>query len=428
MGLMDIGSGNPYARINPLAAFINQGLNGYQSEEARFAAKQKDAAAQAQQAQILEFARQDAERKNAAEVTRLQKLAEEAAAKRAYEARTIPQYGFQQGPTEPMQAPMNGLMSAQGSMNPFVDPRLAAMQGPQEAPAPQPVANMGAVPQAPMTQRDMLDFRAQYAGTPTAEAVGQNAVLMAKENPNEFYQKLLASGKYTPESVVDFAAGKGKLQFAKDPTQVTWSEPFVANVGGKKALVQRSSTGQIKPVIEDKSTTVVVSGERNKPGRVLPAAQLETIADMRKVKETLENASNILSSGRVSTGPISGRLQSLGSMVGMTSDKFNDARQQLSTAENIMLKLRSGAAVTEPEFERFKNEYPSVNDSPSVRDRKMANAIKYANDLMDTKLQVFQDGGYKIPESAYSKGGPVPKLKGQSPIGKVGKYSYTVSK
>lgn len=425
MGMM---SGNPYYAGNGLAEGIDKFFGNMNTELDRSQVAKAQAAAQAQQAQILEFARQDAERKNAAEVTRLQKLAEEAAAKRAYEARTITQYGFQQGPTEPMQAPMNGLMSAQGSMNPFVDPRLAAMQGPQEAPAPQPVANMGAVPQAPMTQRDMLDFRAQYAGTPTAEAVGQNAVLMAKENPNEFYQKLLASGKYTPESVVDFAAGKGKLQFAKDPTQVTWSEPFVANVGGKKALVQRSSTGQIKPVIEDKSTTVVVSGERNKPGRVLPASQLETIADMRKVKETLENASNILSSGRVSTGPISGRLQSLGSMVGMTSDKFNDARQQLSTAENIMLKLRSGAAVTEPEFERFKNEYPSVNDSPSVRDRKMANAIKYANDLMDTKLQVFQDGGYKIPESAYSKGGPVPKLKGQSPIGKVGKYSYTVSK
>ena len=406
MGLMDIGSGNPYARINPLAAFIDQGLKGYQSEEARFAAKQKDAATQAQQAQILEFTKQEAERKQ-------QQASLEMQARKALTERVN---------GTPFTANTGGMMSGQSQA---VDPLRNPYGGQTLMDTTRTEFN---TPAKPMTQQDFLNFNTQYAGTPTAAAAVQNATLMAKENPNEFYQKLLASGKYTPESVVDFAAGKGKLAFAKDPSVVTWSEPFAANVGGKKALVQQSSTGQIKPVIEDKSTTVVMNGDRNKPGRVLPASQLETIADMRKVKETLENASGILSGGNVSTGPVSGRLQSLGAMVGLTSDRFNDAKQQLSTAENIMLKLRSGAAVTEPEFERFKNEYPSVNDSPSVRDRKMANAIKYANDLMDTKLQVFQDGGYKIPESAYSKEGPVPKLKGQAPIGKVGKYSYTVSK
>lgn len=287
MGLMDIGSNNPYAIINPFAAVIDQGMKGWRTTSDRIAAEQKDAAAQAQQAQILEFARQDAERKQAAEVTRLNQLAKEQRASDAYAARTVPQYGFQQGPTEPMQAPVEGLMGGKGSMNPFQDPRLSAMMGPQ------PVANMGAVPQAPMTQQDMLNFRAQYAGTPTAEAVGQNAVLMAKENPNEFYQKLLASGKYTPESVVDFAAGKGKLAFAKDPSVVTWSEPFQANIGGKKALVQQSSTGQIKPVIEDKSTTII-----NRSGGGTDKADMyekrAAFGELPKLRQEAQSASVVL--------------------------------------------------------------------------------------------------------------------------------------
>lgn len=404
MGMMDTGQNNPYAVINPFAAFINEGLKGYKETEQYFQGQRKDEREALQQAALLRMKQDEADRLNEQAIR--ESKAQQALSERISATKDRP---IQTGLLS--QGDMQGMsMMPQQPMQQAVDP--ASMKQPMLA-------------GQPMTQQDWINHAAQYADTPTGKTALQIGSVQPKES---FAEKLIATGKYDPASVVEFLGGKGQLRFAKDPSVVTWSEPFTANVGGKKALVQQSSTGQIKPVIEDKSTTVVMNGDRNKPGRVLPAAQLETIADMRKVKETLENASGILSGGNVSTGPVSGRLQSLGSMVGLTSDRFNDAKQQLSTAENIMLKLRSGAAVTEPEFKRFKNEYPSVNDSPSVRDRKMANAIKYANDLMDTKLQVFQDGGYKIPESAYSKEGPVPKLKGQAPIGKVGKYSYTVSK
>lgn len=139
------------------------------------------------------------------------------------------------------------------------------------------------------------------------------------------------------------------------------------------------------------------------PGKVLPAGQVEAIADMKRVKDVLAEAGQIANQKNISTGPVVGRLQSLGSKVGMASDDFTNLNQKLASAENIMLKLRSGAAVTDQEFERFKREFPNVNDPPAVRNRKLSNAIKYANELMDSKIDLYEESGYKVPRSAKSK-------------------------
>lgn len=44
-----------------------------------------------------------------------------------------------------------------------------------------------------------------------------------------------------------------------EKTEETWGEPYAMSVGGKKAMVQKSSRGQIRPVVQDVSTTVKVS-------------------------------------------------------------------------------------------------------------------------------------------------------------------------
>lgn len=64
-------------------------------------------------------------------------------------------------------------------------------------------------------------------------------------------------GKIIGHMVTD---SEGKTSFHKaDKGAETWSEPYEANIGGKRAMVQKSSTGQVKPVIQDTSTTVKVS-------------------------------------------------------------------------------------------------------------------------------------------------------------------------
>lgn len=45
----------------------------------------------------------------------------------------------------------------------------------------------------------------------------------------------------------------------KPKDEETWGEPYVATIGGKKAMVQKSSRGQVKPVIQDTSTTVKIT-------------------------------------------------------------------------------------------------------------------------------------------------------------------------
>lgn len=140
--------------------------------------------------------------------------------------------------------------------------------------------------------------------------------------------------------------------------------------------------------------------KENGPGKILPAGQLESIADMKRVKEVLAEAGSDLKAGNVSTGPLAGRLQSLGSKVGMAGDNFVNVQQKLQTAQNIMLKLRSGAAVTESEYSRFLKEYPTPNDSPEVFNRKLLNTVNYANTLMDDKMQIYEEGGYRVPQSA----------------------------
>ena len=162
------------------------------------------------------------------------------------------------------------------------------------------------------------------------------------------------------------------------------------------------------------------------PGKILPAGQLESIADMKRVKDVLAEANSDMSTGKVSTGPVAGRLQALSAKVGAADDSFVNVQQKLQTAQNIMLKLRSGAAVTESEYARFLKEYPTPNDSPATFKRKMANTLAYANTLMDDKMTIYEEGGYKVPQSVRSK--PAAQQKGNAPRVTKGGFKITVVK
>ena len=236
-----------------------------------------------------------------------------------------------------------------------------------------------------------------------------------KPLPAGYYE---TEGVWTGDAANPVKLTAYKLVPEKKDEHETWGDPYQDNVGGKKAMMQKSSRGQVRSVLADNSTTVKVSaggghdtmqGGKPQGGKILPAGQLESIADMKRVKDVLAEASDLLKSGKIDTGPVSGRLQSLGSKVGLASDNFVNLQQKMQTAENIMLKLRSGAAVTESEYQRFKKEFPRTSDTPEVRDRKMANAIGYASTLMDSKMDIYEEGGYRVPQSVKSGGKPAGK-------------------
>lgn len=72
---------------------------------------------------------------------------------------------------------------------------------------------------------------------------------------------------------MDPQTGKPIFQFDEHTTfkepqkpEETWGTPYESKVGGKKAMVQKSSRGKISPVIQDTSTTVVVKPGSNTAG------------------------------------------------------------------------------------------------------------------------------------------------------------------
>lgn len=160
MGLMDIGQNNPYARINPFAAFIDQGLKGYQSEEQRQSDRRKEAIAQAQQEELLGFKRQEAQR-----------LAQQAALEQQASSTLRDRIAATQD--RPIQT---GLLSMGDLKQQSMLPQAPMQQAVDTSAMRQPV-----LAGKPMTQQDWLQHAAQYAGTPTATAAMQIGAAMQKE-------------------------------------------------------------------------------------------------------------------------------------------------------------------------------------------------------------------------------------------------------
>lgn len=192
---------------------------------------------------------------------------------------------------------------------------------------------------------------------------------------------------------------------------------------GDKMLIQYSDGTQEERPIAAKPDTVVkienanakaAQGPKPKP---LPASQVSDLADFKAMVTNLNNAAEIAK--RVNTGPIAGRGQSIASKFGGSSKDFIDFRQKLSTVNNIMLKLRSGAAVTDQEYQRFLQEMPSVNDTEDVRDAKLQNAIAYMTNLQNDKMQAYAEAGYIVPQSTSIQSQP----KAKSTTGKGAKPS-----
>lgn len=145
-------------------------------------------------------------------------------------------------------------------------------------------------------------------------------------------------------------------------------------------------------------------GGEPKPGKALPAGTLTDLNEASQMIKTLKEAQGLAAG--VNTGPITGRLQSIGQKFGVASGDFTQMKQKIATVNNAMLKLRSGAAVTESEYQRFLQEMPTANDTEAVRDAKFANATKYMEDLLDGKIATFAEGGYKVPTGVSERSQP----------------------
>lgn len=155
--------------------------------------------------------------------------------------------------------------------------------------------------------------------------------------------------------------------------------------GGLSAQAQAVINGTLK--LEDLTPTVrgKIAGELLQAGYArtenLNATQRESIDSYDTLLREANSALVLVD--RVNTGPLAGRVGAIGSKLGVGSQDFINYNSMISNFSSILLRLRSGAAVTPQEYERIAGFIPTITD-----DEKTAK-VKIERFISITGLMVF---------------------------------------
>jgi hypothetical protein len=232
------------------------------------------------------------------------------------------------------------------------------------------------------------------------------------------------------------AAVKAAQEKAKGSAKGATSTSVLSGLQLGQLMGQTDPEGNIVPVGNEEDQFVVTSGpegfkigektydsikEQDTVGseyRKLELDQMETAV------KTLEDTLNaIIADGKggniPGAGPIEGRLSDF--FVGRSGRRV---RGDFERSSNILLRLRSGAAVTEPEMNRFLKE---MNDGTSTVDEAtiFRNVNILRKDLEDRKFQfIKQYGGTKAMDK-FLKGGGIQLRSTPSSIERKIKYDFT---
>ena len=90
--------------------------------------------------------------------------------------------------------------------------------------------------------------------------------------------------------------------------------------------------------------------------------------------DEIENEAKFISdlSAKTNLGPIASRDGSLAGIVGQASGNFVDIRSAINNMSSILLRMRSGAAVTPQEYTRIRGFIPELNEDEKTIQRKMS--------------------------------------------------------
>lgn len=131
-----------------------------------------------------------------------------------------------------------------------------------------------------------------------------------------------------------------------------------------------------------------------------PAAVATQTGEMQALATEVAQIKELAKS--VNTGPISGPVGSAAKVFGKASDKFTDLSTRIQSVNNIMLRLRSGLAVTEQEYKRFQKEFPTINDPEAVFQQKAKTAFENLQKSMEARGAALGRAGYQSPTSGGS--------------------------
>ena len=101
------------------------------------------------------------------------------------------------------------------------------------------------------------------------------------------------------------------------------------------------------------------------------ASQREQIAQFDDLIRQGQTSEQFLNDTGLDTGPIASRYQSAKSVIGQADPNFVQYKSMISNMASTLLRLRSGAAVSEQEFARLSGFIPDVNDDEKTAKEKI---------------------------------------------------------
>lgn len=161
----------------------------------------------------------------------------------------------------------------------------------------------------------------------------------------------------------------------------TWSEPYQTKVGGKLAMVQKSSRGQVKPVVQDTSTTVKVTTGNNggKPAKPLPVSALkmqqegvDAIGTASGIRADLGELRMQVETGALDLGPMKNLWNKGLNWAGWSSPQSRNLQSFTATLQklrNDSLRLNKGVQTDGDAQRAWAELIDNINDPKAVSQR-----------------------------------------------------------
>lgn len=242
-----------------------------------------------------------------------------------------------------------------------------------------------------------VEEREKLATQKTREIDLGNRVVIVDQNNKivSEFKKGLPPAKITTGGVGVGVSGEGKLS---KRAQGVYDNP---------TLIQNFT-----PTERGKILTEITNSGLDTTRFSLPqinATQREQVALFDEIEQEAQGAAEIYRQG-INTGPIASRVKRGATSVGL-APRFTELRSVIDNMGSILLRMRSGAAVTPQEFERIRGFIPSINEDETTASKKIDRFFQAIAGAKDNYIKRATQTSFEIQQNLQRGFGQEPNRK-----------------
>lgn len=186
----------------------------------------------------------------------------------------------------------------------------------------------------------------------------------------------------------------GRVEEARQKAEVTEpSRMRVAQARGVQAA-ERQATGMIR------------AAEIEKGAKPLAGATAKSVAELNTTLEMIDDLESLFDPRF--TGPIVGRAYPVREITGQVEPEEVEFHRLVADIRDTLLRARSGAAITVPEYNRLIKIVPDPNLPGNVFASRLRGFRRSVRQLRDQKLRVATTGRGQLREEAEQEVAPTP--------------------